>query len=58
MTFRWIEQKREYRRYKARVAALPESHRTAVHGLERYMTAEDGPGAVQLLRSLDEDLFR
>jgi coenzyme F420-0:L-glutamate ligase/coenzyme F420-1:gamma-L-glutamate ligase len=29
-----------------------------LEGLERYMTAEDGPGAVELLRSLDEDLFR
>lgn len=29
-----------------------------LEGLERYMTAGDGPGAVQLLRSLDEDLFR
>jgi coenzyme F420-0:L-glutamate ligase / coenzyme F420-1:gamma-L-glutamate ligase len=27
-------------------------------GLERFVTAEDGPGAVALLRPLDEDLFR
>ncbi len=27
-------------------------------GLERYVTAEDGPGAVALVRELDEDLFR
>ena len=29
-----------------------------VEGLERFVTAEDGPGAVALLRPLDEDLFR
>jgi coenzyme F420-0:L-glutamate ligase / coenzyme F420-1:gamma-L-glutamate ligase len=29
-----------------------------VHGLERYVTPEDGPGAAAILRSLDEDLFR
>ena len=29
-----------------------------LEGLERYVTAQDGPGAVELLRSLDEDLFR
>jgi coenzyme F420-0:L-glutamate ligase / coenzyme F420-1:gamma-L-glutamate ligase len=29
-----------------------------LEGLERYMTAEDGPGATELLRALDEDLFR
>jgi coenzyme F420-0:L-glutamate ligase/coenzyme F420-1:gamma-L-glutamate ligase len=27
-------------------------------GLERFVTAEDGPGAVALLRPLEEDLFR
>jgi coenzyme F420-0:L-glutamate ligase / coenzyme F420-1:gamma-L-glutamate ligase len=27
-------------------------------GLERYVTGEDGPGAVALLRPLEEDLFR
>jgi coenzyme F420-0:L-glutamate ligase/coenzyme F420-1:gamma-L-glutamate ligase len=27
-------------------------------GLERFVTAEDGPGAAELLRPLDEDLFR
>jgi coenzyme F420-0:L-glutamate ligase/coenzyme F420-1:gamma-L-glutamate ligase len=29
-----------------------------IDGLERFVTAEDGPGAVALLRPLDEDLFR
>jgi coenzyme F420-0:L-glutamate ligase/coenzyme F420-1:gamma-L-glutamate ligase len=27
-------------------------------GLERYLTAQDGPGAAALLRPLQEDLFR
>jgi len=29
-----------------------------VEGLERYVTAQDGPGAAELLRPLGEDLFR
>jgi coenzyme F420-0:L-glutamate ligase / coenzyme F420-1:gamma-L-glutamate ligase len=29
-----------------------------IDGLNRFVTAEDGPGAVALLRPLDEDLFR
>ena len=29
-----------------------------VEGLERFVTDEDGPGAIQLLRPLAEDLFR
>jgi coenzyme F420-0:L-glutamate ligase / coenzyme F420-1:gamma-L-glutamate ligase len=29
-----------------------------VHGLERYVTLEDGPGATVVRRSLEEDLFR
>ncbi len=29
-----------------------------IDGLERFVTAEDGPGAVALLRPLTEDLFR
>jgi len=56
MTFRWIEQKREYRRYKARVAALPESHRTAVHGLERYMTYLGGIGDGDSIMTMLDDL--
>ena len=30
----------------------------AIDGLERFVTAEDGPGAAALLRALEEDLFR
>jgi coenzyme F420-0:L-glutamate ligase/coenzyme F420-1:gamma-L-glutamate ligase len=29
-----------------------------IDGLERYVTEEDGPGAGELLRPLQEDLFR
>ncbi|HEY3865904.1 MAG TPA: coenzyme F420-0:L-glutamate ligase [Solirubrobacteraceae bacterium] len=29
-----------------------------IDGLERFVTAADGPGAMALLRALDEDLFR
>jgi coenzyme F420-0:L-glutamate ligase/coenzyme F420-1:gamma-L-glutamate ligase len=29
-----------------------------IDGLERFVTAEDGPGAMALLRPLEEDLFR
>jgi coenzyme F420-0:L-glutamate ligase/coenzyme F420-1:gamma-L-glutamate ligase len=29
-----------------------------IDGLERFVSAEDGPGAAALLRALDEDLFR
>jgi coenzyme F420-0:L-glutamate ligase / coenzyme F420-1:gamma-L-glutamate ligase len=29
-----------------------------IEGLERFVTAEDGPGAAALLRPLEEDLFR
>jgi coenzyme F420-0:L-glutamate ligase / coenzyme F420-1:gamma-L-glutamate ligase len=29
-----------------------------IDGLERFVTSEDGPGAVALLRPLEEDLFR
>jgi coenzyme F420-0:L-glutamate ligase/coenzyme F420-1:gamma-L-glutamate ligase len=29
-----------------------------IDGLQRFVTSEDGPGAVALMRPLDEDLFR
>ncbi len=29
-----------------------------IRGLDRYVTAEDGPGAISLQRPADEDLFR
>ncbi|MGD9956375.1 MAG: DUF1048 domain-containing protein [Candidatus Nanopelagicales bacterium] len=60
MAFAWIEQKRQYRRYKARIAALPPSYRTAVGGVERYLNHLGGVGdASSILRMLDDlaDLF-
>jgi coenzyme F420-0:L-glutamate ligase/coenzyme F420-1:gamma-L-glutamate ligase len=29
-----------------------------IRGLERHVTAEDGPGAIALVRALEDDLFR
>ncbi|MDX2378054.1 DUF1048 domain-containing protein [Microbacterium sp. LRZ72] len=55
-----LEDKKRYRRYKARVSALPESHRTAATALERYLMYA---GAITvgdtMLRMLDDlaDLF-
>ena len=56
MTFRWIEQKREYRRYRARVAALPPSHRTAVEGVQRYLTYLGGVGDGDSIVTMLDDL--
>lgn len=36
MAVRWIEQKRRYRRLKARVAALPEPYASVAQALQRY----------------------
>jgi len=51
----WIEQKREYRQYKARIAKLPPSYRTAVAGMERYINHLGGIGdATAILTMLDD----
>jgi coenzyme F420-0:L-glutamate ligase/coenzyme F420-1:gamma-L-glutamate ligase len=44
----------------ADLARAKNSHEPVVliDGLERFVTAEDGPGAAALLRPPDEDLFR
>ena len=60
MAVRWIEQKRHYRQYKARIERLPASYRTAVAGFERYTNYLGGLGdAVSMLSMLDDlaDLF-
>lgn len=60
MAFAWIEQKRQYRRYRARIAQLPAPYRTAVAGLERYINHLGGIGdAESILTMLDDlaDLF-
>ena len=60
MALKWIEQKREWRRYKERVAALPPSYRTAVAGIERYTNylggIDDGDSIVVMCHDL-ADLF-
>lgn len=60
MTARWIEQKREYRRYRARIDALPESYRMVVEALERYLNhlggMDDGDSILAMLNDL-ADLF-
>ena len=48
-----LEQKKQYRQYKARIEALPEPYRTAAKAVERYfMTVggmTDGRSLVQML---------
>jgi DNA-binding ferritin-like protein (Dps family) len=60
MALKWIEHKREWRRYKARVAALPPGYRTAVAGIERYTTylggIDDADSIVVMCHDL-ADLF-
>jgi DNA-binding ferritin-like protein (Dps family) len=51
----WIEQKRRYRRYKARTEQLPANYHTALDALERYMQYF-GPGKADSLLSMLEDL--
>ncbi|GIG24510.1 DUF1048 domain-containing protein [Cellulomonas denverensis] len=51
----WIDQKKQYRAYKARVAALPTPYRTAVEALERYVSTL-GPGKAEELQQLFDDL--
>ena len=54
-----LEQKKRYRRYRARVQQLPESYRTAVEALQRYSYYFGGGTAEGLLTMLDDlaDLF-
>ncbi len=55
-----IEDKKRYRRYRARVRELPGNHRTAVEALDRYLThfgsISKGDVLVQMLDDL-VDLF-
>jgi len=60
MATQLFEQKRHYRKYKARIAKLPPSYRTAVEGVERYATYLGGLGdATNILTMFDDlaDLF-
>ena len=56
MAARWIEQKREYRQYKARIERLPASYRTAVAALERYTNHLGGLGDGESILSMLQDL--
>lgn len=54
-----VDEKRRYRRYKARTRQLPASYRTAVEALERYLMyfgPGDGGSAVSMFEDL-ADLF-
>ncbi|WP_153393646.1 DUF1048 domain-containing protein [Ornithinicoccus halotolerans] len=63
MAARWIEQltgsfedKRRYRQYKARVTQLPESYRTAVEALDRYLMYRGAITKGDVLLSMLDDL--
>ncbi len=53
-----LEQKRQYREYRARVQQLPDEYRTAVEALERYLsyfgTITKGDVLVTMLNDLGE----
>lgn len=55
MLKRMIDEKRRYRRYKARTAQLPDNYRTAIDALERYLMYF-GPGKGYELLVMLEDL--
>jgi DNA-binding ferritin-like protein (Dps family) len=56
MAARWIEQKRHYRQYKARMERLPASYRMAVAALERYTNYLGGLGDGDSILSMLDDL--
>lgn len=56
MAARWIEQKRRYRAYRARMEQLPASYRTAVAALERYFNHLGGLGDADSIMSMLDDL--
>ncbi len=60
LTSKVIGEKRRWRQYKARVAALPPHHRAAAQGVERYLMmaggVADGETATRMLEDL-ADLF-
>ncbi len=63
MAARWVEkvigsidEKKRYHEYKARVAALPENYRTALNGIERYLTYFGGISSGEVLVRMFDDL--
>lgn len=64
MAARWVEkvigsldEKKRYHEYKARVAALPENYRTALNGIERYLTYFGGITSGEVLVRMFDDLI-
>lgn len=59
ITTKLIGDKKRWKQYKARAAALPTSHRTAIDGIERYLMYTGPNDGEQLMRMLDDlaDLF-
>lgn len=64
MAARWVEkvigsldEKKRYHEYKARVAALPENYRTALNGIERYLTYFGGIASGEVLVRMFDDLI-
>lgn len=59
ITTKLIGDKKRWKQYKARTAALPTSHRTAIDGIERYLMYTGPNDGEQLMRMLDDlaDLF-
>ncbi|WP_029767180.1 DUF1048 domain-containing protein [Haloglycomyces albus] len=55
MAAKWIEQKKRYRKYKARIKELPENYRSSIEALERYLLIF-GPGQGDSVVVMLEDL--
>lgn len=51
-----LEEKRQYRRAKARIKALPENYRTAAEAIERYLMYAGGIAAGDVLVRMYDDL--
>ncbi|SHJ66072.1 DNA-binding ferritin-like protein (Dps family) [Nocardiopsis flavescens] len=52
-----FEDKKRYREYKARTKLLPESHRTAVEALDRYLMYFGSIGKSDVLLRMVDDLI-
>jgi DNA-binding ferritin-like protein (Dps family) len=52
-----LEQKKQYKQYKARVKALPESYRVSVEALDRYLMTFGGITSGDTLVAMLEDLI-
>ncbi|MFE6306564.1 DUF1048 domain-containing protein [Nocardiopsis sp. NPDC057823] len=64
MAAEWIEKvtgsfedKKRYKRYKARVRELPENHRTAVEALDRYLMYFGAITREDILQTMLDDLI-